>query len=180
MNHAQFGHLRRTFRSIRCHHHIMTGSAKTNQLTQRRHASSGAGPPHRLMPKFGNDPCNDFSILVLADQHVRAGAPVADWNHQLLGMPKRQNDVATVAIERIHVFLPLRFDTHGPTQSANDCGADRREYGQLEPGFDRLEKLVTHSAHPEIAWHGAVCSGRREARAHHVFPFRQWCPDSAR
>ena len=92
------------------------------------------------MPEFGNDARNDFSILMLADQHVRAWASITDRNHELLRMPKRQNDIATLAIERIHMFVPLRIDTHGPTQSTNDCGADRREHRQLEPGFDPLDE----------------------------------------
>ena len=58
------------------------------------------------MPESCDDAGNDFSILMLADQHVRTGSPVADRNHELLGVPKGQNDIATVAIENFHVFLP--------------------------------------------------------------------------
>lgn len=66
------------------------------------------------MPEFGNDSRDNFSILVLADQHVRAGSTVADRDHELLGMPKGQDDVAAITVQRIDMLLPLRFDTHGP------------------------------------------------------------------
>lgn len=44
------------------------------------------------MTEPGDDAGDNFSVAMLTDQHMRPGSTVPERNHQLLGMPKGQND----------------------------------------------------------------------------------------
>ena len=79
------------------------------------------------MTEFGDDSRNNFSILMLANQHVRARPPVADRDHELLGMPEGQNNVASAPIERVDFFVAVRLRTHGRRDAPNQRCADWRQ-----------------------------------------------------
>lgn len=64
------------------------------------------------MAKPRNDARDDFPIAMLADQHMGAGSPIADRDHELLGMPKCQYDVAPVSIQRIDRSMPTSLTSH--------------------------------------------------------------------
>jgi len=78
------------------------------------------------------EPCNDarddFSITMLADQDMGAGSPIADRDHELLGVPKRQNNVAPVSIQRIDRLMPTGLIGHRPGDPANNRGSYRRQH----------------------------------------------------
>lgn len=57
------------------------------------------------MAESCNDPGDDLTVAVLADQDMRALPTVAERDHELLGVPKRQDDMAPFPIQRIHGFM---------------------------------------------------------------------------
>ena len=79
------------------------------------------------MTEARNDARDDFSVSMLADQHGAAGASIAERDHELLGVPKGQDNMATLAIERVHRFLPARPDSHRTADCTNDRRGDRRQ-----------------------------------------------------
>jgi len=91
------------------------------------------------MSECGNDPRNDLSILMLADQHVSARPSVAERNHELLSVPEGQDNVLALLIQRIHLFVPARLDPHRSTKRADHRRTNRRKERKFEPGFNRLQ-----------------------------------------
>ena len=79
------------------------------------------------MPEPRNDPRNDFPVAMLTDQHMRTSASVAEQHHQLLRVPEGKNDVASISIQRINLFMPTRFITHGARNAPNNDGGNRRQ-----------------------------------------------------
>jgi hypothetical protein len=59
------------------------------------------------MPKLRDDARNDLTILMLADQHVGPCSTIACRDHELLRMPKREDDVPALTIQRIHLLMAL-------------------------------------------------------------------------
>ncbi len=100
------------------------------------------------MPEPRDDARNDFSVAMLTDQDMGSGASIADWDHQLLRVPKGKNDVAPVPIQRINRFMPASLTTHRLRDPANDRRGDRRQQGTLHPlGNSLLQTfptLITH------------------------------------
>jgi hypothetical protein len=78
------------------------------------------------MPKPRNDPGDDFPIAMLANQHMGTGSSIPDRNHQLLGMPKGQDNVASFPVQPIERFVTARLTVHRACDAANDGGSDRR------------------------------------------------------
>jgi len=64
------------------------------------------------MPESGDDARDDLAILMLTDQHVGPWSTIACWNHELLRMPKREDDVPAFTIQRIHLLVALRVHPH--------------------------------------------------------------------
>jgi hypothetical protein len=50
------------------------------------------------MPESRDDACNDFTILMLADQHIGLSTTITYRDHELLLMPKREDDMAILVI----------------------------------------------------------------------------------
>src|SRR6476469_5019090 len=105
MNHAELCDMTRPLRTVGRHAHIATGSSKLDHGAKRPSPSACTGPPHRLMPKPRNDPRDDFPIAMLANQHMGTGSSIPDRNHQLLGMPKGQDNVASFPVQPIERFV---------------------------------------------------------------------------
>ncbi len=59
------------------------------------------------MAESRDDARDDLAILMPTDQHVGPWPTIASWNHQLLRMPKRENDMPSLTIQRIHLLVPL-------------------------------------------------------------------------
>ena len=66
------------------------------------------------MSESRDDPRDNFTILMLADQHVGPLSTISCRNHELLRVPKREDDVLALAIQRIHLLVALRIHLHGP------------------------------------------------------------------
>lgn len=90
------------------------------------------------MPKSRDDPRNDLTILMLADQHVGSRSTIACRDHQLLRVPKGEDDVPTLTIQGIHLLMALRIHPHRPPQPSNHRRSDRREQRELRPLFKSL------------------------------------------
>jgi hypothetical protein len=80
-----------------------------------------------------DDARDDFSIAVLADEHMGSRSPIADRDHELLRVPKGQNDVAPLSIQHIDRLMPSGFTAHRSSETPDQGGRDRWEYGKLEP-----------------------------------------------
>lgn len=80
------------------------------------------------MAKPRNDARDDFSITMLADQHMGARSPIADRDHELLGVPKRQNNVVPVPIQCIDRFMPTGLTAHRSGNTTNNSGRYRRQH----------------------------------------------------
>jgi hypothetical protein len=72
------------------------------------------------MPESRDDTRDDLTILMLADQYIGPCATIAYRNHELLRMPKREDDMLTLTIQGIHLFVAPRLHPHRPCQSSND------------------------------------------------------------
>jgi hypothetical protein len=96
----------------------------------------------------GNDPGNDFSVTMSADKHMRTPSSVPDGDHQLLSMPKGQDNVAPIPIQRIERFVTARLTLHRARDAANRSGCDRRQQRTLHPLCDTLLQ-----ANPTLSTH---------------------------
>lgn len=124
--------------TIRCYDDISTGSTQFDQGTERAGATSGARPTNRLVAESRNDPRNDFSIAMLADQDMSARSPIPYRNHQLLSMPKCQDNGAPFSIQRINLVVAPSLTPHRTCNATNERRSDRRQGGQLQPFDERL------------------------------------------
>jgi hypothetical protein len=84
-----------------------------------------------LEPSY--DPSNQFSIPMLADQHVRLRSPIPQRGHELLRVPEGKNDVLASAVELVHLFAALRANPHAPPEQPDQSGANRRQHAQFQP-----------------------------------------------
>jgi hypothetical protein len=80
-----------------------------------------------------NDARNDFSIAMLADQDMGARSPIADRDHELLGVPKSQNDMAPVPVECIDRLMTAGLTAHQSDDATNDSSPYRRQQRELDP-----------------------------------------------
>jgi hypothetical protein len=74
-----------------------------------------------------DDPGDNFSVSMSADEHMRTFSSVTDRNHQLLGMPKRKNDVSPFPIQSIERFVTASLTVHRACDAANGGGCERRQ-----------------------------------------------------
>ena len=79
------------------------------------------------MAKPGDNAGNDFSVAMLTDQHVRPGSAVPEGNHQLLGMPKCQNNGSRFPIQRIHRLITALLHPHRSPDRTDDHGSEGRQ-----------------------------------------------------
>lgn len=172
MNHAELCYMTRPLRAIGRHHHISAGPSQLDQGFERAGTSTRTRPPYRLMAESGDDPRDDFSVAMPADQYMRACPSIADRDHQLLGMPESQNDVSPVPIQRIDRFVTAGLKAHRTRNTADSRGSNRRQKRTLQPAFARFDKL-RHSSHPGIAWHAAGDTRLPVAAVSHENPFQQ-------
>jgi hypothetical protein len=59
------------------------------------------------MPESRDDARDDLTVLMLTDQHVGPCSAITGRDHELLRVPKRENDVPALAIQRIHLLVAL-------------------------------------------------------------------------
>ncbi len=85
------------------------------------------------MPEPGNDAGDNFSVAMLADQHMRPRPAIPERNHQLLGMPESQDDGSFLTIQRIHRLIAALLKPHGASNPADDQGPERRQHCKLDP-----------------------------------------------
>jgi hypothetical protein len=90
------------------------------------------------MPESRDDASNDLTILMLTDQYIGLRTTISYRDHQLLRMPKREDDVPPLMIQGIHLLVALRIHPHGPPQPSNHRSPDRGEYRELQPILDLL------------------------------------------
>jgi hypothetical protein len=85
------------------------------------------------MPEPGNDACDDFSVAMLTDQYMGTRTSITDRDHQLLRMPKSQNNVAPFPIQRINRLMPASLTMHRLRDAADERRGDRRQQGTFHP-----------------------------------------------
>lgn len=120
MNYAELCDVTRPLGAVWCHHDIPTGSSQLDQSPKRAGASTRTRAPNRFVAEPGDDPGDDFPIAMPADQHMGTGSSIADRDHQLLSMPKRENDVPPFPIQPINRFMAASLITHRACDAAND------------------------------------------------------------
>jgi hypothetical protein len=64
------------------------------------------------MPESRDDARNDLTIPMLADQYVGSCSTIACGDHELLRVPKREDDMAALPIQRIDLLVALRIHPH--------------------------------------------------------------------
>ena len=77
-----------------------------------------------------------FAVAMLADQHMGPRSAVPDRDHQLLGMPKGQNNVTAFTIQRIDCLMPASLAPHRLRDCLNQAGRHRRQQRAFRPPFD--------------------------------------------
>jgi len=107
------------------------------------------------MAESRDDARDDFSVTMMADEDVGPCSPITDRNHQLLGMPKGQNNVTPFPIQRIDGFVPTGLTPHRTTQSTDQDGRNRRQQRTLHPLLDVFFQAllvlgVRHSPLPTV------------------------------
>src|SRR5262249_1082205 len=122
------------------------------------------------------DACDDLTILMLADQYVGPCSTITGRDHELLRVPKCEDDVLALTVQCIHLLMALRIYPHRPPQSSNHRCADRREQRELQPGLDSLQGRTTHPSRPGTASHGAACTVPHGEAARHASPLQQSSP----
>src|SRR6185437_5003558 len=127
MNDAKLCDLTRPLRAVGCHHDIPTRPSQLDHGPKRTGTSTRTRPTYRFVAEPRDDPCDDFPIVMLADQHMGTGSSVTDRNHQLLSMPKRENDAASFPIQPIDCLVASGFTVHRARDAANGGGSERRE-----------------------------------------------------
>jgi hypothetical protein len=126
MNHAELCDMTRPLGAIGRHHHISAGPSQLDQSFERANPSTRTRSPNRLMAESGDDPRDDFSVAMPADQDMRTCPSIADRDHQLLGMPESQNDVPPVLIQRIDRFVTAGLKAHRTRYTTDSRGSNRR------------------------------------------------------
>ncbi len=64
------------------------------------------------MSESRDDARDDLTILMLADQHVSPCSAIALGNHELLRVPKCEDDMSALTIQRIDLLMSLRIHPH--------------------------------------------------------------------
>jgi len=90
------------------------------------------------MPESRDDARDNLAILMSTDQHVGPWSTIAGRDHELLRVPKREDDVPALTIQRVDLFVALRIQSHRPPQPSNHRSSDRREHRELQPLLDSL------------------------------------------
>ena len=83
------------------------------------------------MTESRDDTRDDFPVPVLANQHVRAPSSIPHGDHELLGMPKCQDDGTPSLIQCIHRGMTLRLKPHRLGNRTDERSPNRRENGQF-------------------------------------------------
>ena len=125
------------------------------------------------MPESRDDARDNLTILMLADQYVGSRATIACRNHELLRVPKREDDVPALPVQCIHLLVALRVHPHGSPQPSNHRSPDRRKHRKFQPRLYPLQGKATHPAHPGTALHEAAGIVPLVEGARHASPLRQ-------
>jgi len=186
MDHTELCDVARPLGAVWCHHDIPTRPSQLDQGPKRAGASPRTRSPNRFVAEPGDDSGDDFPIAMPADQHMGTGSSIADRDHQLLSMPKRENDVPPFSIQPINRFMAASLITHRVRDAANGSGSDRRQERTLHPLCDAFLQavptistrhsaphIVRHWSHPEIAWHAGGDRRLPVEAVRHESPFQQ-------
>lgn len=92
------------------------------------------------MAEPGDNTGDDFSVSMLADQHVRPSPPVAHRDHQLLGVPKGEHDATSFPVQGIDCLMAPGLAAHGPEQDSDQGGRDRRQQRTGRPPSQPLSE----------------------------------------
>lgn len=179
MDDAELRHTPRPLGTIGRHHHVPTGSSQLDQGAKRARASACARPTNRFMPEPGDDSRDDFTVTVPTDEHMRTGSSIPDRDHELLGMPEREDDMTPFPIQRIDRFVAPSREPHRARDPANGRGSHRRKERTFHPSFAGLDE-IRHWSRPEIAWRAACGRCRLAEAGPHAIPLRQWRLDPRR
>ena len=143
------------------------------------------------MAESCDDARDDFPVAMLADQHMRTRSAIPDRNHQLLGMPKGQNNVTAFTVQRIDRLMPARLAPHRTRNRSNQACRNRRQQRAFDPLPNSLlqaraflaaqhsapiRRRFIHPSHPEIATREADGRLRHAAAILRAILFRRWCP----
>jgi hypothetical protein len=66
------------------------------------------------MSKAGDNACDDLAILMLADQYVGPCSAITGRNHELLRVPKCEDNVLTLTVQGIDLLMALRIYPNRP------------------------------------------------------------------
>lgn len=124
------------------------------------------------MAEPGNDAGDNLSVAMLADEHMRPGPAISERNHQLLGMPERQDDGSLLAIQRIHRLIAALLQPHTSFDAANDQSSQRRQHGKLEPLFQPF--LQTYLLLDLVTCHMSPVTQRSDIR--HILELHRMQP----
>lgn len=143
MNHSELCDVPRPLGAIGRHHDIPTRPSKPDQGPKCAGTSTRTGPTNSFVPEPSNDSSDDFSVSMSADEHVQTSSSIPERSHQLLGMPKRENDVSSFPIQPVERFGATSLPAHRPCDAANDRGTDRRHQGEFHPLFSALLQTLS-------------------------------------
>jgi len=160
LNDSELGHLSRSFRPIRRDHQVRSGPSKPDQLPQGSRPSPRARATNRLVPEPGDDARDHFSIAMPADQDMRPLSAISQRNHELLGMPEREDDGLPPVMQGIDRRLAPGRQRHGPPEQPDHAGAEQGQHGQQQP-VQHAGILIRRR--PGIGSHTDACTGRRVA-----------------
>ena len=85
------------------------------------------------MAESGDNPRDDLTIAMATNQYVRTIPSIPNRDHELLGMPKGQDDMATLMIETIDSLMSNRLELHRSGKAADQQGSHRRQHRKLQP-----------------------------------------------
>jgi len=61
------------------------------------------------MTEPSNDARNDFSVSMLANQHMGPSTSITERDHELLGVPEDQDNMVAFLVQGIHGFMAASF-----------------------------------------------------------------------
>ena len=85
------------------------------------------------MAESRDDPCDNLTVTVLTDQHLRPDTTVPVQHHQLLRMPKSKNRVASFLIQCVDRFVPASLALYRTGDASNERRPHRGQHRKFQP-----------------------------------------------
>ena len=95
-----------------------------------------------MKAETSDNPVDQLTIPVLADQHVRPAAPVCQRHHELAAMPKRKDDRGALAVKLLDDFHALHSHAHRHPQEPDDT----RPQGRNEYELTAIDHVLTRDS----------------------------------